>query len=245
MLDFTDKSVIVTGAGQGIGEAIARLLAARGAKVAVVDVNEETARKVAGEIGGLAVRADVSSFEEARAAVEKTVDSFGKVDVLVSNAGWDIIRPFVKTEPDFWRKVIGVNLLGAVNFSKAVIEGMIERGEGGKIVFVSSDAGRVGSSGEAVYAAAKGGVVAFTKSLAREVTRYKIRVNCVCPGPTDTPLFAAQDQKMKDALVRAIPMRRLGEPREVAAAVAFLASEEASYITGQVISVSGGLTMAG
>ena len=168
----------------------------------------------------------------------------GKVDIVVNGAGWDIIEPFVKNTPEYWDKIMAINFMGPVKVTRAFLDPMIE-GKGGKVVNISSDAGRGGSSGETVYAGAKGGVIAFTKSLAREMARYAINVNCVCPGPTDTPLFATQPEKMQQALVNAIPFRRLGKPEEVADAVVFFASDRSSFITGQVISVSGGLTMHG
>jgi len=165
--------------------------------------------------------------------------------VIVNNAGWDEIRPFMDNDRDFIRKVVAINYLGPVHMCSAFLPGMVESGDGGRVVNIASDAGRGGSMGGTVYAGAKGGVIALTKSLAREMARYQINVNCVCPGPTDTPLFQAQPEKLKEALIKAIPFRRLAQPQEVAGAVLFFASDAASFITGQVISVSGGLTMAG
>jgi 2-hydroxycyclohexanecarboxyl-CoA dehydrogenase len=244
-----DKVTIVTGAGRGIGRGIVEKLAAEGAKVVVSDVDEESARETAGAIGGGAVglRADVTSKESVEAMVDEVVDRFGRVDVLVNNAGWDKVEPFLKSNESDWERVIAINLYGTLHCCKAVLPLMVEQ-EYGKVVNIGSDAGRVGSSGEAVYSAAKGGIIAFTKTLAREMARYKINVNCICPGPADTPLFAEigeENPKLKEALQKAIPFRRLALPQDLANAVAFLASDEAEYITGQTLSVSGGLTMAG
>jgi 2-hydroxycyclohexanecarboxyl-CoA dehydrogenase len=243
------KVTIVTGAGRGIGRGIVEKLAAEGAKVVVSDVDEESARETAGAIGGESVglRADVTSKESVEAMVEEVVDRFGRVDVLVNNAGWDKVEPFLKSNESDWERVIAINLYGTLHCCKAVLPVMVEQ-EYGKVVNIGSDAGRVGSSGEAVYSAAKGGIIAFTKTLAREMARYKINVNCICPGPADTPLFAEigeENPKLKEALQKAIPFRRLALPQDLANAVTFLASDEAGYITGQTLSVSGGLTMAG
>ncbi len=178
--------------------------------------------------------------------VEQVVGRFGRADVLVNNAGWDKASPFVESEPADWDRVIQVNLYGVLNTTKVVLPLMSSQGHG-TVVNIASDAGRVGSSGEAVYSAAKGGIIAFTKSIAREMARHQINVNCVCPGPTDTALFATlggDDPNLRTALIKAIPFRRLAEPDDIANAVAFLASDEAAYITGQTISVSGGLTMS-
>ena len=168
----------------------------------------------------------------------------GRLDVLVNAAGWDVIEPFMQNTPEYWAKIVALNFMGPVQVTRAMLPMLIESGSG-RIVNVASDAGRVGSSGETVYAGAKGGVIAFTKSLAREVVRKGIRVNCICPGPTETPLFASQPEKMREALIGAIPMRRVAKPSEVADAILFFASDRASYVTGQVLSVSGGLTMVG
>jgi len=244
-----DKVVIVTGAGRGIGRGIVEKLAAEGARVVVSDVDEESARDTAEAVGGGAVglRADVTSKESVVAMVAEVVERFGRVDVLVNNAGWDKVEPFLKSNESDWERVIAINLYGTLHCCKAVLPVMVEQ-EYGKVVNIGSDAGRVGSSGEAVYSAAKGGIIAFTKTLAREVARYKINVNCICPGPADTPLFAEigeENPKLREALQKAIPFRRLALPQDLANAVAFLASDEAEYITGQTLSVSGGLTMAG
>lgn len=244
-----DKVAIVTGAGRGIGRGIVEKLAAEGAKVVVSDIDEGSARETAEAIGGESVglKADVTSKESVESMVGEVVDRFGRVDVLVNNAGWDKVEPFLKSNESDWDRVIAINLYGTLHCCKAVLPVMVEQ-EYGKVVNIGSDAGRVGSSGEAVYSAAKGGIIAFTKTLAREVARYKINVNCICPGPSDTPLFAEigeENPKLKEALQKAIPFRRLALPQDLANAVAFLASDEAGYITGQTLSVSGGLTMAG
>jgi 2-hydroxycyclohexanecarboxyl-CoA dehydrogenase len=243
-----DKIAVVTGAGQGIGKAIAEKLAAEGATVVVTDVNESTAKETAEAIGGGAVglHTDVTSRESVDDTVEQVKNQFGRIDVLVNNAGWDKAGPFVDSDPADWDRVIAINLYGVLNTAKAVLPIMAEQGSG-SVVNLGSDAGRVGSSGEAVYSAAKGGVIAFTKSLAREMARHQVNVNCVSPGPTDTALFASiggDNPKLREALTKAIPFRRLAEPSDLANAVAFLASDEASYITGQTVSVSGGLTMS-
>jgi 2-hydroxycyclohexanecarboxyl-CoA dehydrogenase len=242
------KVAIVTGAGQGIGKAIAERLAAGGATVVVTDINEATAKETAEGIGNgaIGIRTDVTSRESVQAMVEEVVREFGRVDVLVNNAGWDKASPFLDSDPADWDRVMQINLYGVLNTCKAVLPLMAEA-KSGAVVNLGSDAGRVGSSGEAVYSAAKGGVIAFTKAIAREMARHQINVNCVCPGPTDTALFASlggDDPKLREALTRAIPFRRLGRPEDLANAVAFLASDEAGYITGQTVSVSGGLTMS-
>ncbi|GAA4617111.1 SDR family NAD(P)-dependent oxidoreductase [Saccharopolyspora hordei] len=239
-----DKIAIVTGAGQGIGEAIATKLAAEGATVAVTDVDEAAATAVAESVGGVGIRADVTDRESVDAMVAQVVERFGRIDVLVNNAGWDKGEAFLDSEPETWDRVVQINLYGVFNTSKAVLPIMAEQ-RSGRVVNLGSDAGRVGSSGEAVYSAAKGGVIAFSKAMAREMARSQVAVNCVCPGPTDTALFASMGgEKLREALKKAIPFRRLGQPADVAAAVAFLASDEAAFVTGQTVSVSGGLTMA-
>jgi 2-hydroxycyclohexanecarboxyl-CoA dehydrogenase len=243
---------MVTGAGRGIGEAIAEALAAEGAAVAVCDLDGTAAAKAAAGIaerhGAHAVGAEVDIADSAavRAAVRQVALALGPPDILVNNAGIDVIELFADSAEATWDKIIAVNLRGTITVTRAVLDGMIERGSG-RIIHIASDAGRVGSSGEVVYSATKGGVIAFGKALAREVARHGITVNSVCPGPTDTALLdqvAAYSQKLRDGLARAIPLGRVGQPADISGAVAFLASDEAGYITGQTLSVSGGLTMA-
>jgi 2-hydroxycyclohexanecarboxyl-CoA dehydrogenase len=243
-----DKISIVTGAAQGIGRAIAEKLAAEGAMVVVTDLDEAAAQATAAAIGADAagLAADVTDRAAVEAMVRSVHERFGRIDVLVNNAGWDKAAPFVESDPDDWDRVIRINLYGVLNTCRAVLPIMAAQGAGA-VVNIGSDAGRVGSSGEAVYSAAKGGVIAFTKSAAREMARSQVRVNCICPGPTDTPLFASvggDNPRLREALIKAIPFRRLAQPSDLANAVAFYASDEASFITGQTISVSGGLTMS-
>ena len=244
-MGLNDKIAIVTGAGQGIGRAIAEKLAAQGATVVVTDVVERSAIETAeGLPGAVALAVDVTDRQGVQAMADQVAQLFGRIDILVNNAGWDKASPFVDSEPDDWDRAIAVNLYGVLHTCKAVLPVMAAQGSGA-VVNLGSDAGRVGSSGEAVYSAAKGGVIAFTKSLAREMARHQIRVNCVCPGPPDTALFASfAGPKLREALTKAIPFRRLGQPADVANVVAFLASDEASFVTGQTVSVSGGLTMS-
>lgn len=247
MRGLRDRVAIVTGAGSGIGRAIAIRLAEEGVRVAIADINESAARDVAASIGGSAIPipTDVTDPESVRAAIERTA-ALGPLDILVNNAGWDKAEPFVQSSEDTWHRIIAINLLGPMHCTRAVLPGMIERGAG-RIVSISSDAGRVGSTGEAVYSAAKAGIIGFSKTIAREVARHRINVNVVCPGPTDTPLLeqvAAGNPRLVEALARAIPFGRLGQPDDIAGAVAFLASDDAAFITGQTLSVSGGLTMA-
>jgi 2-hydroxycyclohexanecarboxyl-CoA dehydrogenase len=247
-MDMLGQTVIVTGGASGIGKATAFLLAREGARVFVGDVDEAGGRAAAAE--GAAERlaieylqldlTDIPSIEVFAAAVHQRIE---RVDGLVNGAGWDQIQPFLENPPEIWDRIIAINLMGAVRLTRGLLPPMVAAREG-KIVNISSDAGRVGSMGETVYAAAKGGLIAFTKSLARELARYQINVNCVCPGPTDTPLFQRQPERMKEALTRAIPFRRIAQPIEIAQAVLFFLSRRADYITGQVLSVSGGLTMA-
>ena len=235
---------LVTGAGSGIGKAIALGFAARGDRVIAADLDLAAAEATAKEHPQLITALPVDVAD--RAQVDALRDRApGVPNVVVNAAGWDRTDQFLNATTEFAEKVVAINYLGPVHVCSAFLPGMIDAGGGGRIVNLASDAGRVGSAGETIYAGAKGGVIALTKSLAREMARYQITVNCVCPGPTDTPLFAAQPEKLREALVKAIPFRRLARPEEVAAAVLFFASDAASFITGQVISVSGGLTMAG
>jgi 2-hydroxycyclohexanecarboxyl-CoA dehydrogenase len=242
---LNDKIAIVTGGGQGIGRAISEKLAAEGATVVVTDLVGQNASQTAdGLPGAIAIGVDVTDRLGVQAMADQVVQLFGHVDVLVNNAGWDKASAFVDSDPDDWDRAIAVNLYGVLHTCKAVLPIMAAQGSGA-VVNLGSDAGRVGSSGEAVYSAAKGGVIAFTKSLAREMARHQVRVNCVCPGPTDTALFASfAGPKLREALTKAIPFRRLGQPADVANVVAFLASDEAAFVTGQTVSVSGGLTMS-
>ena len=255
MQRFQGKTVVVTGGGGGIGGAASRRFAAEGAKVAVFDMDLEAAEKVAADIraaGGQAAafQCNITDRAQVDAAVAATEAQLGPIAVLVNNAGWDIFKPFVKTVPDEWDKLIAINLTGALHMLHAVLPGMVER-KYGRIVNVASDAARGGSSGEAVYAACKGGLVALSKTLAREHARQSITVNVVCPGPTDTALLAgvaegARDPaKLIEAFKSAIPLGRLGQGDDLASVIAFMGSDDASFVTGQVLSVSGGLTMHG
>jgi len=245
------RVAIVTGGASGIGRAIAQALAVEGATVAVADVNASgaadtvsTFAKAGGKGDPFAV--DVTDVAAVERMVKEVAGRWGSASILVSAAGWDRPVRFVETTPEFWDRILAINLRGPIACTRAVLPGMIEK-DYGKIVFISSEAGRVGSSGEAVYSAAKGGLIAFTKTIAREVARHHINVNCVCPGPSDTPLFQrefmAVNPKLADALRRLIPWGRLGTPEDVAPAVAFLVSDDSAFITGQTLSVSGGLTM--
>jgi 2-hydroxycyclohexanecarboxyl-CoA dehydrogenase len=244
-----DRVAFVTGAGRGIGAEIARALAAAGARVAVADLDQAAAEAVAESLGGrpraLAVPADVSDQASVAAAVRRVTAELGPPEIVVNNAGIDRIGRFTDSDPETWRRLTGVNLLGPITVCHTVLPSMLER-RYGRIVNIGSDAGKVGSSGEVVYSATKGGVIAFTKALAREIAASGVTVNCVCPGPTDTALLgqiAEYDQRLYDSLARAIPMRRIAQPADIAPLVVFLASDGAGYITGQALSVSGGLTM--
>ena len=250
MRGLDGKNVIVTGGGGAIGSAICRRFASYGAKVGVFDRNLDGANKVAAEIKGHASGVDISDYDAVGNAILQFEREVGPTDILVNNAGWDRFANFVDTTPDLWDQLIAINLRGPLNMTHFVLKGMVARGSG-RIVNIASDAGRVGSSQEAVYSACKGGIIAFTKTVAREVARKGITLNAVCPGPTDTPLLAAaagdgeRGQRMREALVGAIPMKRVGQPEDIPGAVCFLASDDAAFITGQTISVSGGLTMHG
>lgn len=242
---------MVTGAGRGIGAAIAAEMGAQGWKVYVVDVSLESTLDVAKSIanaGGAAeaVQLDVTDRQACREVIDQIVASEGRIDSLINNAGWDRPEPFLDSTPETWSKVVAINYMGVVHTCHAALRHMAEK-EAGRIVNIGSDAGRVGSMGEAVYSGAKGGVIAFSKTIAREVARHGIGVNVVCPGPTESPLVdevAAASPGLLKALTRSIPMGRLGRPSDIAPAVAFLASPAAGFITGQTLSVSGGLTMA-
>ncbi len=233
MRGLRGKTAIVTGGAAGIGAAIVERFRAEGTNVVIFDLNGE--KKI-----------DITDYE----AVQKAVADAGPVDILINNAGWDMFKPFLKTDPTFWRKIISINLVGAMNLLHCVLPGMVARG-GGKVVSIASDAGRVGSSGEAVYSACKGGIIALTKTLARELASKGVRLNTVCPGLTETNMLtefmkgAGNPDKLAEAYRRAVPIGRLGKPEDIPGAVLFLASADADFITGQTLSVSGGLTMHG
>jgi 2-hydroxycyclohexanecarboxyl-CoA dehydrogenase len=255
MRGLQNNTVIVTGGGGGIGGATCRRFGEAGSRVAVFDINLESAAKTAADItqaGGVAqaFRCDITDHEGVKAAVVAAEAALGPISILVNNAGWDIFRLFKDTTPADWQKLIAINLTGALNMHHAVLPGMLERRHG-RIVNIASDAARVGSSGEAVYAACKAGLVGFSKTIAREHARHGISVNVVCPGATNTALFddykkgAGNPEKLEEAFRRATPMGRIGEPEDLPGAILFFASDDAAYVTGQVLSVSGGLTMAG
>ena len=256
MRGLKGKTAIVTGAGSGIGRAIALRLAAEGVTVDVFDISDKGAGDTAGAIeaaGGRAIVAvaDITDYTAVVAAVKAFEASAGAgTDILVNNAGWDAPMPFLKTDEAFWKKVVAINWFGPLHVTHAVAQGMAAR-KSGRIVNIASDAGRVGSTGEAVYSGCKGATIAFAKTLARELARSNVTVNNVCPGPTDTPAMEAfvgtgeQGQKIRDAMVRSVPLGRIGLPEDYPGLVAFLASDDAAFMTGQTISVSGGLTMHG
>ena len=247
IIDLSGRTAVVTGGASGIGQAVARGLAGAGARVAILDRNMAGATATVATLPGehCAFEVDLLDREAVQAVRADVVAAVGVPQIVVNAAGWDIIENFLDNSREYWDRIVGLNLMGPIEVTRVFLELMVDKGEGGRIVNVASDAGRVGSSGEAVYAGAKGGVIAFGKSLAREVARFGITVNTVCPGPTDTPLFRSQPEKMQEALTRAIPLRRLAQPAEVASAIVFFASDQAAFMTGQVVSVSGGLTMAG
>ncbi|HWD03449.1 MAG TPA: SDR family oxidoreductase [Amycolatopsis sp.] len=252
-MTIDNKLALVTGAASGIGQAIALNLARAGARLALVDRDTDGLKGTLGKIGG-----DAQSFENATAFTtdladpqaildlrDDVISRAGLPDIIVNAAGFDRIEPFLSNDDTLWTSLVAVNFLGPVRLCHGFLSKIVEADRTAKVINVASDAGRVGSTGETVYAGTKGGLIAFTKSLAREMARHRINVNCVCPGPTDTPLLATMSEKLLASLERAIPFRRLGTPDEVADAVRFFASDSADFITGQVLSVSGGLTMAG
>jgi 2-hydroxycyclohexanecarboxyl-CoA dehydrogenase len=243
------KTAVISGAASGIGRATAETLAQAGAHVILADINAEAGEAAAAALraqgrGADFLRVDLASESSIEALRRDALSRRERVDIVANVAGWGRTEPFVKNTPDFWRKMIDLNLLGTIFLTRAFLDPMIER-RAGKVINVASDAGRVGSLGESVYSGTKGGVIAFSKGLAREMARHGINVNCVCPGPTDTPLMAAVPDKLKEAFANATPMRRLAKPSEVADAILFFASSRSDFVTGQVLSVSGGLTMAG
>lgn len=255
MRGLVGRTVLVTGGGSGIGRAIARRLGQEGMVVGILDINADAAAKVADEIaaaGGKATseRCDITDYDNVVAAVAAVEGRQGPTQVLVNNAGWDMTIPFLKTTREFWKKVVDLNYYGPLHVTHAVAKGMSDRGFG-RIVFIASDAGRVGSSGEAVYSGCKGGTIAFAKTLARELARKNVTVNTVCPGPTNTPAMEAlvgadeNGKKIMDAMVRAVPLGRIGEPDDYPGLIALMASDDGAFITGQTISISGGLTMHG
>ncbi len=247
------KTALIAGGGGGIGRAVALVLAREGARVAVADIAKDNAEKVSGEarafgVDAMACQVDLTKKADVERAVGEVLARFGQIDILVNCQGWDRLEPFVESSEETWEKLLAINFKSVLYTAKAVLPPMIERG-GGKLVNIASDAGRAGSSWEAVYAGAKGAVIAFSKTLAREVARYKINVNVVCPGLTETPLLQAvrtqseHTAKIIEAVTKATPFRRVAKPEEVAEAVLFFASPAAGFITGQTLSVSGGLTM--
>lgn len=251
MRGLKGKAIVVTGGGSGIGRAICHRLGEEGAAVGVLDLNEAGAKETAAAIAGAggtahAYGVDIVDRDAVEAAIAAFEEAAGPIAGLVNNAGWDEAKSFLESTPELWRKVIDINLYGPLNVTHAVLRRMVAHG-GGRVVSISSDAGRVGSSGESVYSACKGGIIAFSKTVARELARKNVQLNTVCPGPTDTPLLAGFDPDggLKAALERAIPMRRLARPDDYPGIVCFLLSDDAGFITGQTISVSGGLSMHG
>ena len=256
MKGLKGKIAIVTGAGSGIGRAIALRLGAEGVRVGIFDLNPASAEETAGAItaaGGsaIAIRCDITDYGAVKSAVASFEEKMnGGTEILVNNAGWDTPMPFLKTNEAFWKKVTSINWFGPIHVTHTVAQGMNGR-KSGRIISIASDAGRVGSTGEVVYSGCKGATIAFSKALARELARNSVTVNVVCPGPTDTPAMTAfvgtgeQGQKIRDAMVRGVPLGRIGVPEDYPGIVAFLASDDAAFITGQTISVSGGLTMHG
>jgi 2-hydroxycyclohexanecarboxyl-CoA dehydrogenase len=248
-MNFNGKTAVVTGAASGIGRATAEAFAHAGARVLLADINDESGEAIAAALnaqgcGAEYFHVDITDAQSLEAFRQAALGNGASVDIVANVAGWGKTEPFVENKPEFWRKLIDLNFLGTVMVTRAFVEGMMAR-RSGRIVCVASDAGRVGSLGETVYSGTKGGVIAFVKALAREMARYDVTVNCVCPGPTDTPLMAAVPDKIKEAFARVTPMRRLARPSEVADAILFFAGPQSQFVTGQVLSVSGGLTMAG
>lgn len=256
MRGLNGKVVVITGGGGGIGSATCRRFAEEGARVVVADISGEAAERVAGDIrsaGGSATTmvVDLTDYAATGQGVAKVEAEFGPIDILVNNAGWDLFIPFLKSEPDYWTKIIDINLRSVLNITKPVLASMVARGKGGRVVSLGSDAGRGGSSGESVYSACKAGIIAFSKTLAREHARHGVTFNTVCPGVTETAMLenfmaaAGDKEKLRAAFTKAVPLGRLGRPDDLPGAILFLASDDAAFITGQVISVSGGLTMHG
>ena len=242
-----DSVVVVTGAGSGIGRAASIRLATLGARVVAADINEDSAVQTVAMIAELghtarAADVDIADTESIQRLHASVLSTEGRCDVLVNNAGWEEIGPFIESDRAYWERITAINFLGPIAMTRMFLTEMVQA-KRGTVVNISSDAGRVGSSGETVYAAAKGGIIAFTKSLAREMARNQIAVNCVCPGPTDTPAFGRLPERLQNALIRGIPLRRLATPEDIANAISFFASPNSSYITGQVLSVNGGLAM--
>ena len=243
------KTALITGGASGIGRATVMEFARNGARVICADIDEKKGADLEKEAAAdkLAVEytaVDLSDSASTRRCVAETLKRHPRIDILVNAAGWGDMQAFIDNKPDYIDRLVAINLAGPLHLTQALLPSMIAAGKG-KIVSVASDAGRVGSTGETVYAAAKGGIIAFTKSLAREVARYSINVNCVCPGPTDTPMLMTRPEKIREAFLRATPFRRFAKPQEIADAILFFASSRSDYVTGQILSVSGGLTFAG
>jgi len=254
MRGLTGKVAVITGAGGGIGTALSKRFCEEGVHIVAVDVNETSLQTLKNSIGNSSqlttIQLDITDHAAVLKEIEAVSQKLGRIDILVNNAGWDVPIQFLESSPDFWQKVININLLGAINLQHSVVPIMIRNG-GGKVINIASDAGRVGSSGESVYSACKGGLIAFSKTLARECAKNNVLVNVVCPGPTETALLKSfigegdYGKKIYDGLLRSIPLKRLGQPEDIPGIVLFLGSDDANFITGQVISVSGGLTMHG
>lgn len=253
-MDVNNRVALVTGGGRGIGREICLGLGRDGRRVAVADIRVAEATETvellrAAGVEAVAVEMDVADSDSVAGGLLAVIDELGPVEILVNCAGWDDFKPFLDTDEDFWDRIIEINYKGALRTVHGCLPSMIDAGWG-RIVNIGSDAGRVGSSLEAVYSGAKGGIIAFTKTIAREVARKGITANTICPGPTATPLLdeivsgSDDGDKVIGAMARAVPMKRLGQPHEVASAVVYFCSEDAGFISGQTLSVSGGLTMA-